>query len=112
MGITAGYSISIYFALAVTLTYGLKQTPVYVEPLLRQLAPNFFCSLLTALVFFYVRYATGWEMAAPWLAVYAVAGAAAYVGLRAILPGGREALSTYWNYARKAIPQIGFGAQP
>jgi len=106
LGITAGYSISIYFALAASLAYGLQHTPVCVLPLLRRLAPNVFCSLLAVLFFLYVRYAMGWDMAAAWLAVYALAIGTAYLGLYLVVPGGRRIMRDYWNFAKDAIPKF------
>jgi PST family polysaccharide transporter len=106
MGITAAYSFSTYLSLITCLVYGLKHTPIRVIPLLRRLAPNFFCSLATALLFLYARYAIGWEYASSWIALYAVAAVITYLGLCLIVPGGKEMMWSYWNYARTVMPKM------
>ncbi|OPY15875.1 MAG: Teichuronic acid biosynthesis protein TuaB [Syntrophus sp. PtaB.Bin138] len=103
MGITAGYAFSIYLALAVCLAYGLPKTPVQVLPLLRRLAPNFFCSLAVAMFFLYVRHVVGWNFSPPWIAVFFVAAAGAYLGLWMVIPGGKSTMRAYWDYAGKVI---------
>ena len=103
MGVANGYSISAYLALFVCLVYGMRHTPILVLPLLRRIAPICFCSLFTAFIFLYVRYSLGWVFPPQWLAVFAIAGIATYLGLWLVIPGGRRILLNYWSYAKDMI---------
>lgn len=104
IGVAIGYAVSVYLAVFVSLVYGLRHTPVRIAPLLRSLIPNCFYSLLTAFVFFCVRYALGWSLQLLWLPFFAIAGASMYLGLWLAVPGGRNRLWSYWNLAIRAMP--------
>jgi O-antigen/teichoic acid export membrane protein len=106
IGIAIGYSISIYLALVVCFFHVSVYTPVRITSLLQKLAPNFYCSVLTALFLLSMRYAVGWFFPIPWIAVFAVAGIVMYLGLWSVIPGGRSMLRNCWNYTISLIPKM------
>ena len=104
IGIAFGHSIGIYLALAACFGYGLRQTPMRITSLLRILAPNCLYSLLSGLILLLVRYTAGWDIQPGWLFLFALGGAATYMGLSLIAPGGRKILLGYWAYFKNVIP--------
>ncbi|WP_049766291.1 lipopolysaccharide biosynthesis protein [Syntrophobacter fumaroxidans] len=104
IGVAAGVSSAVFLSLAVCLAYGLRHTPVKISSLLRGLAISSLCSLITALIMFGVRYAVGWTFPTPWVIPFLIGGAAIYIGVWLVVPGGRRQLSEYWDQIKGAIP--------
>lgn len=100
MGVAVGHTIAVYLALIVSLSYGLRQTPIEILPLLRRVVTNCCCSLLTALVLIFLRYMVGWSFMPKWLVLFMIGGGGTYIGLWLLVPGGRQVLLNYWNYTK------------
>jgi O-antigen/teichoic acid export membrane protein len=103
IGVAAGYSAATYVALIVCFTYGLKGTPIQIRRLLLIVLLSAATSILTAVVFLWIRYVIGWHFAPPWLIPFFLGGLALYLGLWLLIPGGRGMLASYRDMVKNAV---------
>ena len=106
IGIAIGYSVAVYLSLAACFGYGLRETSINIIPIVRKVMVCCFISILTASVMLGVRYAIGWDILPQWLLLFVIGGAIIYLGLWSFVPGGRQMMRQYWNYARHAVSSI------
>jgi O-antigen/teichoic acid export membrane protein len=103
IGVAIGNSVASVISCVLFLFVGLRHTPIVVASLVPRLAVDYLCAIVWGSVICAVRYAFGWLIRPHWFFVFAILGAAAYVGLWLLIPGGRRRVLDYFEYARRVM---------
>ena len=97
-GVAIGYCIGTYAILHPTLVYAFRDTPVRPADFYRSVTKPAIAAIAMGAVLVLIEGRLLSMTDAPLLVLMFLAGAAIYLGIFVLLPGGRRALASYWDY--------------
>jgi O-antigen/teichoic acid export membrane protein len=106
-GVAIAYCIVSYLILHPSLMYAFHRTPVSPSDFYRSIAKPFLASICMGAVIVLAQRLLGMAADALVLALLLPLAAVVYLGVFAVLPGGRRSLVEYWKYPSFALRKTG-----
>ncbi len=106
-GVAIGYCISTYATLHPLLVYSFRNTPLRPADFYKSVMRPAIASLVMGGVLFLLEKRIGGLHDAPFLIVLFLAGLPIYLGVMRLIPGGKAALASYWDYLTILMKGVG-----